>query len=54
MGGPPAPGPGRARTSRALALAIDGAIVQAQFLETPDTALEALATVVKALEKTRA
>jgi AcrR family transcriptional regulator len=43
------PAPGRARVARALALAIDGAIVQAQFHETPDTALEALATVTKAL-----
>ncbi len=45
------PAPGRARTARALALAIDGAIVQAQFLASPDAALEALAFVAKALEK---
>jgi len=44
-------GPGRARTSRALALAVDGAIVQAQFQAAPDAALESFALVVKALEK---
>ena len=44
-----APGPGRARTSRALALAVDGAIVQAQFQASPDAALDSLAVVVKAL-----
>ncbi len=43
------PAPGRARTARALALAIDGAIVQAQYLESPDAALDSLAVVVKAL-----
>jgi len=43
------PGAGRARIARALALAIDGAIVQAQFLESPAAALDALATVTKAL-----
>jgi AcrR family transcriptional regulator len=43
------PGPGRARTARALALAIDGAIVQAQYQPTPAPALEALACVTKAL-----
>jgi len=42
-------GPGRARTSRALALAVDGAIVQAQFQGTPDAALDSLALLVKAL-----
>jgi AcrR family transcriptional regulator len=45
------PAPGRARTARALALAIDGAIVQAQFLASPESALESLAFVTKALEK---
>ncbi len=45
------PGPGRARTSRAVALAVDGAIVQAQFQASPDAALESLAVVVKALDK---
>lgn len=45
------PAPGRARIARALALAIDGAIVQAQFHESPDAALESLAFVTKALEK---
>jgi AcrR family transcriptional regulator len=44
------PSAGRARTSRAIALAIDGAIVQAQFLEHPDAALESLAFVMKALK----
>ncbi|MEP6504448.1 MAG: TetR/AcrR family transcriptional regulator [Betaproteobacteria bacterium] len=44
------PSAGRARTSRAIALAIDGAIVQAQFLERPDAALDALAFVMKALK----
>ena len=48
------PAPGRARTARALALAIDGAIVQAQYLESPDAALESLAFVTKALETGRA
>ena len=41
---------GRTRTSRAIALAIDGAIVQAQFLERPEAALDALAFVLKALK----
>ncbi|HEY9024589.1 MAG TPA: helix-turn-helix domain-containing protein [Burkholderiaceae bacterium] len=45
------PGPRRARVARALALAIDGAIVQAQYLESPDMAVEALARVAKALSK---
>ena len=45
------PAPGRARTARALALAIDGAIVQAQFQASPAAALDALAFVTKALEK---
>ncbi len=45
------PAPGRARTARALALAIDGAIVQAQYLGLPDAALESLAFVTKALER---
>ena len=48
------PAPGRARIARALALAIDGAIVQAQYLESPGAAVEALALVTKALEKSRA
>ena len=45
------PAPGRARTARALALAIDGAIVQAQFQESPAAAIETLAFVTKALER---
>jgi AcrR family transcriptional regulator len=48
------PAPGRARVARALALAIDGAIVQAQFHETADTALEAFATVANALVRSPA
>jgi AcrR family transcriptional regulator len=43
------PAPGRARRARALALAIDGAIVQAQYLASPEPAIEALACVAKAL-----
>ena len=35
----------------ALALAIDGAIVQAQYLASPDAAVESLACVAKALSK---
>jgi AcrR family transcriptional regulator len=42
-------GAGRARHARALALAVDGAIVQAQFGPAPDAALESLAFVTKAL-----
>ena len=45
------PSPGRARRARALALAIDGAIVQAQYLGSPEAAVESLAFVTKALEK---
>ena len=48
------PAPGRARLARALALAIDGAIVQAQYLASPGAAVEALAFVTKALERGRA
>jgi AcrR family transcriptional regulator len=48
------PAPGRARTARALALAIDGAIVQAQFHASPDAALESLAVVTKALARSTA
>jgi AcrR family transcriptional regulator len=44
------PAPGRARRARALALAIDGAIVQAQYLASADAAVEALAFVVKAVD----
>ena len=47
------PGPGRARHARALALAVDGAIVQAQFGASPAAALESLAVVVKALQAAR-
>jgi AcrR family transcriptional regulator len=43
------PAPGRARLARALALAIDGAIVQAQYLASPDAAVAALACVGRAL-----
>jgi AcrR family transcriptional regulator len=45
------PSRGRARRARALALAIDGAIVQAQYLASPEAAVESLAFVTKALEK---
>jgi hypothetical protein len=47
------PAAGRARAARALALAIDGAIVQAQYLESPGAAVDALAFVTKAIEKSR-
>ena len=43
------PAPGRARAARALALAIDGAIVQAQFLASPAAAVDALALLVGAV-----
>jgi len=46
-----APGRARARVARALALAIDGAIVQAQFLESPAAAIDALALVARALDR---
>jgi len=36
----------RSRDARALGLAVDGAIVQAQFAETPEEALAALRTCV--------
>jgi len=45
------PAPGRARVARALALAIDGAIVQAQYLASPEAAVESLGCVTKALSK---
>jgi len=45
------PAPGRARVARALALAIDGAIVQAQYLASPEAAVESLACVAKALAR---
>jgi AcrR family transcriptional regulator len=45
------PARGRARHARALALAIDGAIVQAQYLGSPEAAVDSLAFVTKALEK---
>ncbi|MCA1977922.1 MAG: TetR/AcrR family transcriptional regulator [Thiobacillus sp.] len=41
----------RAGQAQAIALAIDGAIVRAQYDETPEAALEALARIVKALLK---
>lgn len=43
------PSPRRAAIAQALALAIDGAIVQSQYQAQPETALQALALVVKAL-----
>ena len=48
------PAAGRARAARALALAIDGAIVQAQYLESPAAAVDALAFVAKAIDRSRA
>ena len=43
------PARGRAAAARAIALAIDGAIVQAQYLESPEAALEPLGLVLAAL-----
>lgn len=43
------PGRGRKRAARALALAVDGAIVQAQFDEAPDGALKNLRMLVEAV-----
>jgi AcrR family transcriptional regulator len=43
------PAPGRAARARAIALAIDGAIVQAQYLADPAPALKALRDVLDAL-----
>lgn len=40
----------RAALARAVALAVDGTIVQAQFETSPDTALASLALLLKALE----
>lgn len=40
----------RAQDARAASLAVDGAIVQAQFDDTPDTALKTLKRVLQALE----
>ena len=40
----------RADVAHAIALAIDGAIVQSQFLDTPEAALEALTLVLRALK----
>lgn len=42
---------GRAQVARALALAIDGAIVHAQFQSSPAPALEALTFVLEAVER---
>lgn len=41
--------PRRDEVARAIAMAVDGAIVQAQFLEAPGTALETLQVVLRAL-----
>jgi AcrR family transcriptional regulator len=43
-------GPGRAARARAIALAVDGAIVQAQYLASPARALAALRVVLEALD----
>jgi AcrR family transcriptional regulator len=45
-------GRGRAADARAMALAIDGAIVQSQVLGTPDEALEPLSLLLKAMKRT--
>lgn len=45
------PRSGRARDARALAVAVDGAIVRAQIDGSPDDALDALNTVVDALTR---
>ena len=42
--------PGRASLARAAALAVDGAIVQAQFAASPEPALQSLTVLLKALE----
>jgi AcrR family transcriptional regulator len=43
------PARGRAAAARAIALAIDGAIVQAQYLEAPEAALEPLGLLLAAV-----
>lgn len=45
------PSRSRAKDARAIAVAVDGAIIQAQFGETPAAALEALARILKALRR---
>lgn len=45
-------GRGRAADARAIALAIDGAIVQSQVLGTSDEALEPLSLLLKAMKRT--
>jgi AcrR family transcriptional regulator len=45
------PGRGRAADARAMALAIDGAIVQAQVLSSAEEALESLSLVLKAMKR---
>ncbi|WP_235835260.1 TetR/AcrR family transcriptional regulator [Piscinibacter terrae] len=44
-------GRGRSAEARAIALAIDGAIVQAQVLGTPEEALEPLSLLLKAMKR---
>lgn len=46
--------PHRANLARAAALAVDGAIVQAQFSKTPDATLTTLALMLQALEAAEA
>lgn len=46
--------PHRASLARAAALAVDGAIVQAQFASTPDATLATLALMLQALEAAKA
>lgn len=43
------PGPGRARTAQALGVAIDGAIVHAQYQRDATSAVKALATIASTL-----
>lgn len=45
------PGPNRARTARALAVAIDGAVVHAQYQRDATSAVKALATIASTLPK---
>lgn len=45
------PGPNRARTAQALGVAIDGAVVQAQFQRDATAAVRALTTIASTLLK---
>lgn len=48
-----APSARRKKDAQAMALAVDGAIIRAQFDQTPDAALKALAWVLKSLQAGR-